>query len=608
MKRFQITATWSLIACFAIVSFLPAVASAQSEVSAAALERVTEDIRFLASDECGGRQPGTPGMKLAVEYIVKEYEKAGIMPAYDGSYFQEMEVGNELVPVDGSQSLVFSGADNHEVSFEAGEFVALNNRRGIDISAPLVFVGYGIDAGEEHNYNELAGVDLEGAIAVMLRMEPQQDNPDSVFDGTEVSEFAYVSGKVSALRRAGAAAVIFLNDVASAEEEDALSAPDQFGRTTNRIPFFHITRAKFDELLEVSPLVDAEGNKLNTLADAEALIDKNLEPISQPLEGWSAEMKADFETRKIKTYNIVGVIEGEGPNADETIVIGAHYDHLGEGAYGSRAANRRGEIHNGADDNATGTAAVMELARRFQQRDEKPGRRLVFICFTAEEMGLLGAQHYVENPLHPLESTVAMINFDMIGWLREDRVTLYNWNSSPQWEAVLDGANEDIGFELIKPASGFAGSDHLPFNNREVPNLFIHTGVTDTYHTPDDDFETIDCEGATRVIDYTEHVIDGLTSLDKGLSFGTPRPFRLGVSVRVADEVVTIDSVSEGSIAERAGLMAGDVILMIGEDEVKARRNLTRAINKYKDETVMFKLKRDDAEVNLNVALVDDEG
>ena len=174
------------------------------------------------------------------------------------------------------------------------------------------------------------------------------------------------------------------------------------------------------------------------------------------MDGWSADFKSAFSIKKTKTNNIIGIIEGEGPNANETIVIGAHYDHLGMGEYGSRAPGRR-EIHNGADDNATGTAAVIELARRFNKRDKKPGRRLVFVCFTAEEMGLLGAIHYCENPLFPLETTAAMINFDMIGWLRDNKLTLYNWNSSAQLDPVFDSANADFGFDLNKPPRAFCG-------------------------------------------------------------------------------------------------------------------------------------------------------
>ncbi len=577
--------------------------------SSVSLKRITHDIEYLASDEMGGRYPGTPGIELAVEYIVEEYRKAGLQPLEDGTYFQEMQVGDRRELDEESVELVLNGPDGNTIEFELNEnFVPLVSRKIIEVEdAPLVFAGYAIKAAKDHNFDELEGLDLEGKIAIVLRSEPQQENPDSVFDGTENSPSSYVTAKVSALRRAGAAGILFVNDgvTVESEEDDQLSKHDQFRRTTHRLPFFHLKRGKINELLSEAPMHDPEGTRLETLEHVETLIDEQLEPLSQEIEGWTGTMKATFAKIGIKTVNIVGVIEGEGPNADETVVIGAHYDHLGHGAAGTRAPGRN-EVHNGADDNATGTSAVIEIARRYNEQGKKPGRRLVFICFTAEEMGLLGAQHYVENPIFPLEKTVAMINFDMIGWLRDNELTVYNWNSSADWNPILEKANENFEFDLNRPERGSGGSDHLPFNARRVPNIFIHTGTTDVYHTPEDDFETIDCDGALKIMDYSELVVDGIANQPASPVFGEPKRFRLGVNIAVAEEKVLIQAVTDDSVAERAGLMPGDVILMIGEEEIKARRNLVRAITKYKDQAVPFKLQRDDAEVTLNVRLSDE--
>ncbi|MDG1872447.1 MAG: M20/M25/M40 family metallo-hydrolase, partial [Mariniblastus sp.] len=367
-------------------------------------------------------------------------------------------------------------------------------------------------------------------------------------------------------------------------------------------PYAQIKRSVLEEMLAISPVVTPLGKSLTKVSEIEETIDGNLEPISQKLEGWTCEFKSAFPIKKTKTNNIIGIIEGEGPNADETIVIGAHYDHLGMGAYGSRAGGRR-EIHNGADDNATGTAAVIELARRFNKRDKKPGRRLVFVCFTAEEMGLLGAIHYCENPIFPLESTAAMVNFDMIGWLRNEKLTLYNWNTSPQLDPIFEAANENLGFDLNKPTQAFGGSDHLPFNQRGVPNMFIHTGTNPVYHTPEDDFEAINCEGALRVIDYSERVVDLLAELEKKPSFGKPKPFRLGVMLDDENDIVSIGGITEGSIAEKAGLQKDDVILDIDGVKMTKRRDVTKVIRRDVGKTVKIKLKRGDAEVILNVEL-----
>jgi len=437
---------------------------------------------------------------------------------------------------------------------------------------------------------------------------------ESVFDGERTTKWSYIVTKARSARKAGAVAVLLLNDGVTAEEEgDDLIPSDMFGSDNGPVPFMHIKRSEFDEILAKTPVLTATGNKLKTISEIEAQLNEELEPLSQTMKGWKVATKGKYETGGVETSNIIGVIEGEGPNAHETIVVGAHYDHLGDGAYGSRARpNQRGLIHNGADDNATGTAAVMELARRFAARDKKPGRRIVFICFTAEEMGLLGAYHYVQNPTFPLEDTVAMINFDMIGWLRDDKLTVFGWNTSASFAKMFNNANLDFNFDLQKPEAGFGGSDHLPFNEKKIPNTFIHTGLTDTYHTPDDDFETIDCEGAVKVIDFTEAFMDELCSAPKRPRYTYTGPFRLGVNVATnEDDQLVISMVAGDSIAEKAGLEADDVILNWGDGTIKNRRELRRAIRRDKGTTVTLKVLRGSEELSIDVLLdnspVDDE-
>ncbi len=573
-----------------------------------ALDQVTYDIKYLASDELGGRQPGKPGMVLAEKYIVEQYKKAGLKPVNeDGTYFQDFSVGGEKTLNKESVSGKLTGPKGASVQLKLGENMSpLNSSRSFNLNAPLVFVGYGIKA-KEHNFNEFKDVDVEGKVVVMIRREPQQKNPDSVFDGQEVSQFGFIRSKINNARRANAVGVILVNDnnTAPDAEQDELAAYKQFGAATSRMPTIHVKRSVLDEMLKASPLLKGDGEKLASLADVEKEIDANLSPISQPLEGWSIKATANIDNAEIIAHNIIGIIEGEGPHADETIVIGAHHDHLGMGAYGSRAQGRK-EIHNGADDNATGTAAVMELARRFTSRDKKPARRLVFVCFSAEEMGLLGARHYVDNPSFPLEKTVAMINFDMIGWLRNDKLTLFNWNTSPQFSAAIDSANEGFNLNLVKPSSGFAGSDHLPFNSRQIPNIFFHTGVTDTYHTPEDDFETIDCGGALKVIEYCEIFVDNLCNLENAPTYGKPKPVRLGVILDDDNGKVIVEAVTEGSIAEKAGIKKGDVILTVGGKDVNRRRQVNKAVKKDAGKLVKFRLLRDGKNVEIEFQLKND--
>ena len=569
----------------------------------AALQRVTHDIKYMASDELGGRKPGTPGIQMCEDFIVAEFEKAGVKTLDNGSYLQAVEVPGPRRIVKADSSLLLKGPDGENISLQLGEnYQQISTTRSkTNVSGDLVFAGYGISA-KEHLYDDFEGADLSGKIVVLLRMEPQQKDAKSVFNGDKISTHASVKRKIKLARDNDAVAVLIVNDSVSAPDEadDALVDADRFGKLL--APVAHVKRSVIDKILKNQPLLAPTGEKLDSLKAAEDLIDSNLEPITQPIGGWSAELVSKFAKSAINTNNIIGVVEGEGPFANETVIIGGHYDHLGMGGFGSKTPGRK-EIHNGADDNATGTAAVIELARRFAKADKKPARRLVFICFTAEEMGLIGAYHYVQSPEFPLDDTIAMVNFDMIGWLRNDKLTLYNWNTSPQFSALFDKANKGIGLDLYKPERGFGGSDHLPFNGIRIPNTFIHTGTNDVYHTPEDDFGLINCEGALEVIDYSENFVRELASMEKRPTYGRPAPFRFGVRLEEKDGKVVVVGVSRNTVASKAGVSVGDVIVEFAGESVTKRREVSRSIRKLKGEDVKVKLLRDGKEMVIDVTL-----
>ena len=569
-----------------------------------ALKRISHDIEYMASDELGGRKPGTPGIQMCEDFIVAEFKKAGVLPLEDGTYLQALEVPGPRKLIKDESTLALKGPDGQSIVLELGEnYQQLSTARNkTNVSGDLVFAGYGISA-EEHLYDDFQNVDLEGKVLVLLRMEPQQQDAKSVFNGDKNTTHSSGRRKTKLARDRGAVAVLIVNDGLTAEDDksDVLMDVDRFGKTI--CPVAQVKRSVIDGILKTQPLIAPTGEKLDSLKAAEALIDTNLEAISQPIRGWSAELTAKFEKSTISTNNIIGVVEGEGPHANETVIIGAHYDHLGMGGFGARNPNLKA-IHNGADDNATGTAAVLELARRFASSDEKPGRRLVFICFTAEEMGLIGAYHYVENPLFGLGDTVVMVNFDMIGWLRNEELTLYNWNTSPDFSPLFDKANAGIGLTFVKPERGAGGSDHLAFNSVRIPNTFIHTGLNDVYHTPEDDFDLINCEGALKVIDYSENFIRELVAMDKRPTFGRPAPFRFGIRLAEKDKKVTVIAVSDGSVASKAGVKEGDVIVEFAGDVITKRREVSRSIRKLKGQEIEMKLLRDGEEIELEVKLV----
>jgi hypothetical protein len=581
----------------------------------AVLERVSSEVRYLASDELAGRDVGTPGIDAAAEYIRTEFKKMGLKSgAENGSYYQPFDISGTKSIVEGEVYLVLTGPDGTRHELKLGEQFQPQLTGGDgQVEGDLVFVGYGISA-DEHNFDEYADLDVKDKIVIALRREPQQDDENSVFDGKENSNYARINTKLGFARGKGAKALILVNDWYTTEKEegDILASPELFGTRGSGIPFAHMKQSVLQKILATTPIQLDSGEKLETIEAISDNIDENLQPRSQALEGWKVSYQVKSTTDNIVGNNVIGIIEGEGPHADETIVIGGHYDHLGMGLFGSRTPGRR-EVHNGADDNATGTVAVVELARRFAVSDTKPSRRLVFIGFSGEERGLLGSRYYVEHPVVPMESTVAMINFDMIGWLRDDVLTIYGAGTSPEFGAVIEAAGKETGLDLKPISAGFAGSDHLPFQQKQVPALFLHTGLTSTYHTPDDDYETLNMPGCVRVIDYSENLINELLSLDEAPTFANatrrpprPRTAYLGARINFSDDItgLVVQEVTEDSPAAKAGLKTGDVITANGDDELKTREDLLSMLQENAaGDKLVLKVKRGEEVMEVEVTL-----
>lgn len=592
------------------------VSQARAQSAATPHERLDYDIKYLASDEMEGREPGSKGIELAADYIIETWKEFGVAAGgTDGSYRQDFEVNMGTVPDPEKTTLVFQGPGG-EITAEMGSHFQpmMLGGDGRFQDAELVFAGYGITA-EDYNYDDFKDLDCQGKVLVVIRMEPQQRDPNSVFEGTENSSHASISQKLKLAKEAGAVGLIMVNDgVRVADGDmDEIAQPSQFGRLEDNIPFFHVKREVLDELLAKAPLVQPPGGKLESLDAVEAVIDENLEPISQIFEGIKVSGTSAFSNNSVTTSNILGVIEGEGPNADETVIIGGHYDHLGYGGYGSNAPGRR-EIHNGADDNATGTAGLVELARRFAQNKQKPGHRLVFIAFSGEERGLLGSFHYVENPLYDMDKTVAMINYDMIGRLRDDKLTIFGTGTGDTFETLCDSANDDAQpLELNKVASASAGSDHMAFARKQIPVMFLHTGLTNIYHTPEDDYETLNIQGANRVVDYTERLIRGIADAESRPKFlevssgrRARRPSYFGVRLDYeADERgPRIEEAPANAPAANAGLQAGDIILTIDGEEIGDADELNQIlVSNRPGSEVEVTFIREDKEMSVQVEL-----
>lgn len=557
----------------------------------AIVARVRSDIEYFASDELEGRGVETKGIELAAQRIIAEYERSGLKPGMpNGSWRQPFPVTLGSITISEETKVELTNPDGTKIELKAGtEYQPVRRGANAAASGDIVFVGYGITS-EEDQYNDYAGIDVQGKVVVLIRREPQPVDA-AKFRGEETSSHAYVDRKLDLVRKAGAAAVLMVNNVTS--EPDELVDPSTFGNGGEAVPFAHIRQSVLNSMLAAAPLRSSDGREFRTIAEISDWINQHVQPVSGDLKGWKASVSTKFRENSISTDNIIGVIEGEGPLANETIVIGAHYDHLGLGAVGSRAQKRIGEIHNGADDNASGTAAVLELVRRIAS-GPKPKRRMVFICFSGEERGLIGSNFYVQNPAFPLEQTVAMMNFDMIGNLRGNRVEVNGVGTAVEFEQIARAADEATPVDITIVPGAFAGSDHLPFYQRKIPVMFCFTGMTEIYHTPDDDSSTLNMEGAVTVIDYSEQLLRRIDALETRPTFiegtggrrrGASRLPYFGVQADFAasgTNGIVLKGVSADSPAAKAGLQTGDTIVSLEGMSVDGVQTLFKVLGDSK--------------------------
>lgn len=599
-----------LLACFCC-QFATA-----SDNPATSLERVSKDIEFLASDALEGRGVQTDGIEKAAERILDVYREAGLKPAVGDSYRQEFPITLGKTVIGDKTKFSLSGPDGDKLELKAGQdFQPLQVGRSDAAASELVFVGYGISS-QEDDYDDYQGMDVEGKVVVMIRREPRQNVDGNKFRGRRTSQHAYINAKLELANKNKVGAILFVNDPVSLKNsKDELAPPNGFGTNGKGAPFLHVSQQVINDLLAKSPLtVERDGAevKLNSLQEIETEIDRSLQPVSQVMTGCSADVAVRFETESVKAYNLLGILEGEGELAKEFVVVGAHYDHIGLGGVGSRSPTRKGEVHNGADDNASGTAAVMELARRLS-KGARPKRSILFACFSGEERGLLGSTYYVSDPVVPLSETASMLNFDMIGSLRNDKVDIGGVGTGTGMRTVIDAADESSSLNVNTIEHAFAGSDHLPFLRKEVPAMFCFTGMTDRYHTPDDDFELINVEGAVKVIDLAEDILRGLADMSVRPDFQKANqrtrkvPYLGAIPVLAAEEGVEgvrIRIVRKQSPAEAVGMQVGDIVTSANGRPVSDYRSLISILRQVNGgATIPLSLKRGEETLNFEVQL-----
>jgi hypothetical protein len=382
-----------------------------------------------------------------------------------------------------------------------------------------------------------------------------------------------------------------------------------YGPTRNgdAIPVFQIRRTLADGALKAG--------LGKTLDELEQLIDDSGKPASAEAPGWTLDAEANVISRMAPVKNVIGVLEGHGPLASETVIVGAHYDHLGYGGEGSLSPGSH-EIHNGADDNASGAVALIAAARHFGAQKDRVGRRILFIAFTGEERGLLGSAEYVREPIIPLEECVAMINLDMVGRLTDDKLTVFGAETAPQWNAWLDAAAQKLSLNLIKKPEGFGPSDHSSFYAKQIPVLHLFTGVHSEYHRPTDDVDKINFDGLERVAEFAETLIaDSATSPQRPtyakvagqaqLERGGSRPYVGTIpDFGTNEKGYAIQGVAPDSPADKGGIRGGDVIIRFGGQDIGSLDDYDLALRTFMPgQEVDVVVLRSGQEVSLKVTL-----
>lgn len=461
-----------------------------------ASDTLLDHIKFLASDELRGRANGTKDLDRAADYIAAQFESAGLQPAGKGGWFQPFDLVAGLAVGRGNHITIRAGEESIHLTLGDAYYplaatpAPATAPQSLDLDdVPLVFSGYGISS-PAMQYDDYAGIDVKGKAVVIFSHEPQEKQRDSRLNGDRPLRETTLYNKALAARSRGARALLVVSDP-SHETDQAnyghfLDDPDA---EDHGIPVLRLARS------ELTPLLDTW--QLDRVA---AEIDQDLVPRSRPLPGATLDYTQRLTTNRQTVRNVVGILPGHDERLGaEAVVIGAHYDHVGVGGRFSTAPDRTGEIHNGADDNASGTAAIIEIARAAAADRSRFPRSLVFVAFAGEERGLLGSSYYTANPPIPLANTVAMLNLDMVG-RANGKVDVAGLDRAPSlMDAVHAAARAAGGIEIRQEGPGAGRSDDSSFLDRRIPAINFFTGFHRDYHAPDDDWQRIDSRGVARV-------------------------------------------------------------------------------------------------------------
>ena len=552
-------------------------------------------VRYLSSPQLKGRATGSPQLEKAARYIASQFRSFGLTPT---ELAFPVALGAHMGP---KNHLKFKEPGETKSLAPTKDFLPLSFSGSGELQAGVVFAGFGI-TDKKDNYDDYDGVDVTGKFVLLLRHEPKENSH---------KEHVSFADKAVNAKMHGARGVILVNDTDHHDTADDIGKFSETAGPKNAgVLYIRVKSAIAEDWIK------AEGRDLHALSKQ---FDQDGHPHSFPLEKLSLDLSVDVRTETKTVHNVEAYLPGL---TDEYVIVGAHYDHLGLGDDHSLAPSEIGKIHPGADDNASGTAGVLELAR-WASKQPKQKRGILFLTFAGEELGLLGSEWYVNHPVYPLGKAAAMINMDMIGRVRDGKIYLSGTGTGSTFAKLMEDVKPPAPIQIdLAEKAGYGSSDHTSFTTKSVPVLFFFSGLHGDYHKPSDTADKIDSADAAKLLDYIADLVAHLEN--------DPRPEYIRVAVPTQGPVgsgggsgygpafgsipdfneppkgVRFADVRDGTPAAKAGLKAGDIMIEFDGKEIANLYDFTYALRAHKPgDLVLVKVLRGDKTIEAKVLLTE---
>lgn len=594
-NNFNILLTMNKLRLIVITLLLSANLFAQTNITE---KEVKEHISILASDELNGRYPGTEGDTKSQDYIIQQFNKVGLNLKNNGKQKFSFNANVKI----GKKTYFKLNNDNIEIKKEVTPLLYSANKK---LKADVAFVGFGIVMNKEDlKWDDYKKINVRDKWVLILRGDPDNAAMKNRFTG-----YSDDLTKIKTAINKNAKGVIFVSGVEANKDDEIVNIEYQRGGSTENIPVFQIKRSVADKILA------KHGKKIEEL---EKEYKKKNKPESFICSNVQIDAKSELIINKIATANVYGFIEGNDSELKKQyIIIGGHFDHLGMGGYGSGSRKPdTNAVHNGADDNASGIAAMLEIAEYFSNKKNQLKYSLLFVAFAAEEKGLLGSKYFVNNPIIDLSKVKLMVNLDMIGRLNEKPILISGVGSAKELEAIVDNAAENL--KIAKTMSGYGPSDHSSFYGKNIPVLSFYTGAHQDYHTPEDDIELVDFKGVKSISDLVVKIVKivaqdskRFTYIETGLPPSQNKRTKLKATLGIMPDFsgegtdgMRVDGVRKGGPAYEGGIHKGDKITAINKTPVKNIYGYMEVLSKHKPgEIITVEVLRGEDKLSLIIQL-----